>query len=73
MFGQVVEMLTNVFIASTNWFSTVFRAAGMYDFYLAAIVLLLIVRFILRPLFGGSFRAGSSDTAQKSKSRSDRS
>lgn len=46
------------------------EVTGMWGYYLAAILGLLLLRYLLSPIFGHkvSFGAGRSDTADKSRS-----
>jgi len=64
MFGQVVSMLTNSIANIANWFVYVLDSAGMLSYFLVSVFLLLLSKYLLRPLFG---RAGSSDTVRRSK------
>lgn len=64
MFAQVVSMLTESLVNISGWFVLVLESAGMTVYFLAGVFLLLLTRYLLRPLFG---RAGSSDTVKRSK------
>ena len=64
MFAQVVNMLSESLVNISGWFVLVLESAGMTVYFLAAVFLLLLTRYLLRPLFG---RAGSSDTVRRSK------
>lgn len=46
------------------------QVTGMWGYYFAAMLGLLLLRYLLAPIFGRkvSFGAGSSDTADKSRS-----
>lgn len=64
MFSQVVSMLTNAIAHIADWFVTVLVKAEMHEYFIVGIFLLLLSKYLLRPLFG---RAGSSDTVRRSK------
>ena len=64
MFAQVVNMLSESLVNISGWFVLVLESAGMTVYFLASVFLLLLTRYLLRPLFG---RAGSSDTVRRSK------
>lgn len=67
MFGQVVGMLSDVLTNIGFWFLMVFENAGMTTYYLAAMFILLLGRYIIYPLVGATVRSGASDTVKRNK------
>lgn len=67
MFAECVTLFVRALSAGADWFTDVFTQSGMASPWLAVIFLLLLNRFLLRPLFGSSSRAGASDTVRNNK------
>lgn len=59
--------LQNVFVSLAGWFTSLFTGSGAVDIYISVIFIMLVTRFILRPIFGGGGLGGRSDTAKKQK------
>lgn len=59
--------LQNVFVSLAGWFTSLFTASGAVDIFISVIFIMLVTRFILRPIFGGGGLGGRSDTAKKQK------
>lgn len=70
LFSQVVSMLSESLLNIVGWFSTVLESSGMLSFYMAAVFLVLLDRFILHPLFRSTISAGASDTVRNFKRKS---
>lgn len=64
---SLFTVLQNVFVSLADWFSSLFTASGASDIFIAVIFIMLVTRFILRPIFGGGGLGGRSDTAKKQK------
>ena len=62
-FLQGVEYFRAAMFASWAWFAHIFDRAGAVGWLMGAIFTVLVYRFFLSPLIGGS---GSSDQAKKS-------
>lgn len=69
MLNQIVSIFGSVFRACAVWLENLFSASSMLGFYLGAIGIVAMIRFILMPLFGGGVTSGS-DTVLVSHSRS---
>lgn len=59
--------IQNVFVSLAGWLTSLFTASGAVDIFISVIFIMLVTRFILRPIFGGGGFGGRSDTAKKQK------
>lgn len=66
MFAQVVGMLSNAIANIANWFVTVLVTAEMHEYFIVSVFLLLLIKYLMTPLFGSN-KAGSSDTVKRPK------
>ena len=63
----LLSVLQNVFVTLVGWFSSLLTSSGTSEIFVSAIFIMLVTRFILRPIFGGGGFGGRSDTAKKAK------
>lgn len=73
MADSILEIVNAALVFATDLWSSVVESTGMWSYYFAAILGLLLLRYLLSPIFGGRvrFSAGSSDRASRSRGRSD--
>lgn len=67
--SYVASFLQSLISACVSWFNAVFGSTtsfGATAFYVSAVGLVLTIRFLLHPIFGGSV---GSDKARKSNSK----
>lgn len=64
---SLFSALQNVFVSLARWFTSLFTASGAADIFISVVFIMLVTRFILRPIFGGGGLGGRSDTAKKQK------
>lgn len=63
-----LNMMRIIFESCSSWLEDLFAANGMYTIFLGSIGIVLIVRFILMPLFRGGVTAGSDKVSARSGS-----
>lgn len=66
MAAQVFNSISLLFDSILTWFSRLFASTGMIPFYLGAIVVVLSVRFLLKPILGS--KVGSDSVRKRSDS-----
>ena len=60
----VFNLINQSFSAASSWFSNIFVSTGMAEAYIALMFLILLLRFLVYPLFGSS---RGSDRARSRK------
>lgn len=68
---DVVSFFQRIFTSCTGWFDTLLSATNMGQWLLAAVGVIMSVRFLLLPIFGGIFNIGTagSDSARLRKNQ----
>lgn len=61
---EAFDLVGTAFSAVYDWFVTAMFESGMMSYYLAAFFLLLVARFLLRPIFGGLLFSAGSDVVK---------
>lgn len=66
---DVVAFFQRIFISCTGWFDSLLSATNMGQWLLAAVGVIMSIRFLLLPIFGGIFNisAAGSDSVKKGK------
>lgn len=66
---DVVAFFQRIFTSCTGWFDTLLSATNMAQWLLAAVGVIMSIRFLLLPIFGGIFNISTagSDSAKKGK------
>lgn len=68
---DVVSFFQRIFVTCTGWFDSLLSATNMGQWLLAAVGVIMSVRFLLLPIFGGIFNIGTagSDSAKLRKNQ----
>lgn len=68
-----VTIVNSALSSAVNVWARLVESTGMWSYYMSAIVMLLLLRYLLRPIFGGSLRfsSGRSDTAKRNNKEDD--
>lgn len=68
---DVVSFFQRIFTSCTGWFDTLLSVTNMGQWLLAAVGVIMSVRFLLLPIFGGIFNLGTagSDSARLRKNQ----
>lgn len=64
IFLEGLNIILNAITIVFNWFLELYNAAGALDLWFTVVIVFMLYRFILAPLFG---QASGSDTAHTSK------
>lgn len=67
MAAQFNQIFGNVISTAISWFERMLATSGYTGFYLAAIFLVFISKFLLSPIFGTFVAVSASDTVRTSK------
>lgn len=68
MVAQIIASLGTAVAACFEWLSTFFNSVGALSLFVTVVIILLVYRFLLRPIMGAS---AGSDSAKPSKSKGD--
>lgn len=71
---DLVYYFQRIFTSCTSWFETLISKTNMGPWLLAAVGVIMSVRFLLLPIFGGIFNVSmaGSDSAKKLKQDSNK-
>lgn len=59
MFEMALNSINQVFPACAGWFARIFNETGATPYYLATVFIVLVVRFLVKPLVGSSDISGN--------------
>lgn len=62
---DMLQMFASVFAYPAAWFEAILTASSVSGIFLSMVFVYLMVKFLLRPIFG---RSAGSDTVQKKNS-----
>lgn len=63
--ASILKIFTTVFAYPAAWFEAILTASSVSGIFLSMVFVYLMVKFLLRPIFG---RSAGSDTVQKKNS-----
>lgn len=66
MFEIALNSINQVFPACAGWFTSIFNQTGATPYYLATVFIVLVVRFLIKPLVGNSDISGNYIKRRKS-------
>ena len=69
MVSQIITSLGTAVAACFEWLSTFFNSVGALSLFITVVIILLVYRFLLRPIMGVS---AGSDSAKPSKSKGEK-
>lgn len=62
---QFINIIMSALTSVYNWFASLVNSLGMYSYVVGVLIVMLICRFILRPLFAGGISFSGSDSASR--------
>lgn len=68
MASNFFSIMQQVFTSCANWLEELFSASGVLSIYLGALGIVLMIRFVLMPLFRGGVTSGSDKVSSRSGS-----